>query len=155
MSPSTTLYSRFRAHPFRPGAHGLAASGARAQRRPRLAARPRAFGRVLLRIEDHDRARCRPEYKAAILDDLDWLGLAPDMFPTGAFRHGRCDGRQSDATPSIGAAGGALRARGLVYGCDCTRREIASHSTDQPELHYNGRCRDRGAARPTAWSAGA
>ena len=33
-------------------------------------------GRVLLRVEDHDRERCRPEYEAALLDDLDWLGFA-------------------------------------------------------------------------------
>jgi len=52
--------------------------------------------RVLLRIEDHDRERCRAEYEAGILDDLDWLGYRPDLFPTDAFRAGRCDGRQSD-----------------------------------------------------------
>lgn len=101
-------------------------------------------GRVLLRIEDHDRSRCRPEYEAAILEDLDWLGLAPDIFPTSAFRHGRCNGRQSERDAIYSAAADGLRVRGLVYGCDCTRREIASHSPDQPELHYNGRCRDRG-----------
>src|SRR5262249_42644548 len=50
--------------------------------------------RVLLRIEDHDRERCRPEYEAGILDDLDWLRYRPDVFPTDAFRAGRCDGRQ-------------------------------------------------------------
>ena len=36
-------------------------------------------GRVLLRIEDHDRIRCRPEYEAALLEDLDWLGFEPDL----------------------------------------------------------------------------
>ena len=56
----------------------------------------RLGGRVLLRIEDHDRQRCRPEYEASILDDLDWLGLEPDVFPTAAFRAGSCPGRQSD-----------------------------------------------------------
>ena len=35
-----------------------------------------AGGRFLLRIEDIDRTRCRPEFEADILDDLDWLGLA-------------------------------------------------------------------------------
>src|ERR687895_759561 len=53
-------------------------------------------GRVLLRIEDHDRERCRPEFEAGILDDLDWLGFAPDVYPTALFRAGACDGRQSD-----------------------------------------------------------
>jgi glutamyl/glutaminyl-tRNA synthetase len=103
-------------------------------------------GGVLLRIEDHDRARCRPEYEASILDDLDWLGFSPQMFPTDAFRAGRCDGRQSDRGNLYRAAAESLRAQGLLYGCDCTRREIARHSIDQPELHYNGRCRDRGVA---------
>ena len=37
---------------------------------------------VVIRIEDHDRERCRPEYERAILDDLDWLGFAPDVYPT-------------------------------------------------------------------------
>ena len=54
-------------------------------------------GRVLLRIEDHDRTRCRPEYEAGILDDLDWLDFRPDVFPTAAFRAGRCSG------PAIGS----------------------------------------------------
>src|SRR5512134_202440 len=35
-------------------------------------------GRVLLRVEDHDRTRCRPEYEAGLIEDLDWLGLEPD-----------------------------------------------------------------------------
>ena len=34
-------------------------------------------GRVLLRLEDHDRGRCRPEYESALLEDLEWLGLGP------------------------------------------------------------------------------
>jgi glutamyl/glutaminyl-tRNA synthetase len=34
-------------------------------------------GRVLLRLEDHDRLRCRPEYESALLEDLEWLGLEP------------------------------------------------------------------------------
>ena len=52
--------------------------------------------RVMLRIEDHDRERSRPEFERAILDDLDWLGFVPDVHPTAAFRGGRCEGRQSD-----------------------------------------------------------
>src|SRR5471032_3197527 len=38
-------------------------------------------GRVLLRIEDHDRQRSRPEFEASILDDLNWLGFEPDAPP--------------------------------------------------------------------------
>ena len=101
-------------------------------------------GRVLLRIEDHDRERCRPEFERGILDDLDWLGYRPDVHTTSAFRAGRCDGRQSDREAVYREALEVLRAQGLVYACDCTRREIAGDAQDGAELRYNGRCRDRG-----------
>jgi glutamyl/glutaminyl-tRNA synthetase len=103
-------------------------------------------GRVLLRIEDHDRTRARPEYETGILDDLDWLGFEPDIFPTSAFRAGRCDGRQSDRDDVYRAAVETLRAKGLVYACDCSRAEIvaASDGDTTGELRYAGRCRDRG-----------
>ena len=101
---------------------------------------------VLLRIEDHDRERSRPEYEAGILDELDWLGYRPDIFPTDAFRAGRCDGRQTDRDAVYREAVNELAARGLVYACDCTRREIEQRlpRTDGDELCYSGRCRDRG-----------
>jgi glutamyl-tRNA synthetase/glutamyl-Q tRNA(Asp) synthetase len=101
-------------------------------------------GRVLLRIEDHDRERCRPEYERGILDDLDWLGCTPDVFPTNAFRSGRCDGRQSDRERVYREAVDQLRRQGLVYACDCTRRQIASETPAATELRYPGTCRDRG-----------
>ena len=104
-------------------------------------------GRVLLRVEDHDRQRCRPEYEAALLDDLDWLGFAPDVFPTSAFRAGRCDGRQSDRHAHYARAVETLAARGLVYGCACTRRDIEEATAGAPEaseLRYPGTCRHRG-----------
>lgn len=100
-----------------------------------------------MRIEDHDRQRCRPDYEAALLDDLDWLGFAPDRFPTAAFRAGRCESRQSDRDAHYRSAMIRLQAQGLVYGCGCTRREIeAAASADAPleELRYPGTCRDRG-----------
>jgi glutamyl-tRNA synthetase/glutamyl-Q tRNA(Asp) synthetase len=122
----------------------------------------RSGASVLLRIEDHDRERCKPEYEAAILDDLDWLGFAPDIFPTHAFRAGPCDGRQSDRRHIYQTAAQELAARGLLYGCSCSRREIAAAgagSKDPPafetasipasvndELRYPGTCRDRGLA---------
>jgi glutamyl-tRNA synthetase/glutamyl-Q tRNA(Asp) synthetase len=99
---------------------------------------------VLLRIEDHDRERCRPEYEAAILDDLDWLGFAPDVYPTACFRAGPCGGRQSDRDAVYRDAVDILRAKGLVYGCDCTRREIErAGARPAGELRYSGRCRSR------------
>lgn len=105
-----------------------------------------AGGRVLLRVEDHDRQRCRPDHEAALLDDLDWLGFAPDIFPTDAFRAGRCDGRQSDREAVHRRALESLHAAGLVYACACTRREIETAAGEAPgsELRYPGTCRDRG-----------
>ena len=93
-------------------------------------------GRVLLRIEDHDRDRCRPEYEAGILDDLDWLGFAPDIHTTDEFRRGRCAGRQGDREEIYRRALASLEARGLVYACECTRRTL-------PGGRYDGRCRER------------
>ena len=93
-------------------------------------------GRVLLRIEDHDRQRSRPEFEAALLDDLDWLGFVPDLFSTDDFRLGTCDGRQSDRDAVYRAILAPLVKRGLVYGCDCSRKQIDT-------AIYSGRCRDR------------
>jgi glutamyl-tRNA synthetase/glutamyl-Q tRNA(Asp) synthetase len=103
---------------------------------------------VLLRIEDHDRERCRPEYEAAILDDLDWLGYAPDIFPTCAFRAGVCDGRQSDREMEYREAVEILKRDSLVYSCDCARVAIEQRASQlaprSSELCYDGHCRDRG-----------
>jgi len=111
---------------------------------------------VLLRIEDHDRERCRPEYEAGILDDLDWLGYRPDIFHTDAFRAGVCDGRQSDRESVYREAVDVLAKQGLAFGCGCTRREIVerrrtlegesldAEGTEIAELRYDGHCRDRG-----------
>ena len=107
-------------------------------------------GRVLLRIEDHDRIRSRAEFEAGILDDLDWLGYCPDVYPTDAFRGGRCDGRQSDRDSIYRDAFELLRSLDLVYACDCSRRVAAisrvqpSRPTGEPaELRYPGACRDK------------
>ena len=91
-------------------------------------------GRVLLRLEDHDRGRCRAEFETSILDDLDWLGLVPDGATTATFRTGPHAQRQSDNTARYDARLAALDARGLVYTCRCSRAEIASSV-------YPGTCR--------------
>ena len=103
-------------------------------------------GEVLLRIEDHDRTRCRHEYEAAILEDLDWLGFKPDIGSTDEFRAGRTELRQSDASNHYEAALDQLRARGLAYVCACSRRTIAAESPDlfNAETRYPGTCRERG-----------
>ena len=112
-------------------------------------------GQVLLRIEDHDGDRSRPEFEAAILDDLDWLGFEPDIHPTAGFRAGPCDGRQSDRRAIYARAAGDLRRRGVLYACRCSRRDLASAGADAAsggELlpsgalakdgPYRGTCRD-------------
>ena len=103
-------------------------------------------GEVTLRIEDHDRQRCRPAYEAALLDDLDWLGFVPDRYPTDAFRSGACEGRQRDREPHYRAALERLVADGRVYGCVCTRRQIeqAGGTAVSSELRYPGTCREAG-----------
>jgi glutamyl/glutaminyl-tRNA synthetase len=87
-------------------------------------------GRVLLRMEDHDRIRCRPEYEASILEDLAWLGFEPDE-----GLHPLC--RQSDRDHVYRAALERLRRTHHVYACDCSRKRIAAE-------HYDGFCRTRG-----------
>ncbi len=108
-----------------------------------------AAGRVLLRIEDHDRIRSRKEFELGILEDLDWLGYRADIFPTDAYRNGRCEGRQSDRDEIYFEALEILKQQGLVYACDCSRRvaqsaaDVTTIDGEAPELRYSGRCRDR------------
>lgn len=101
-------------------------------------------GRVLLRLEDHDRGRCRPGYESAVLDDLDWLGLEPDVGATAEFRAGASPLRQSDAGEAYAAALDGLG--GGVFACDCSRRDLEREGGDvfNEETRYPGRCRDRG-----------
>jgi glutamyl-Q tRNA(Asp) synthetase len=105
-------------------------------------------GRVILRIEDHDRGRSRPEYERQILEDLAWLGFVPDQESAGSLRGGPSPWRQSDCDHIYAAAIRRLRAAGLVYGCDCSRSTIARQLGDGlvegEELRYPGTCRDRG-----------
>ncbi len=103
----------------------------------------RVGGRVLLRIEDHDRTRCRPEYDAALLADLEWLGFRADLGPV----------RQSDSDEPFQVALGRLRADGLIYGCDCTRstfaRWAAARGSAWSGAGCPGGCRDRDAPEET------
>ena len=97
-----------------------------------------AGGQFLLRIEDLDQGRARPEFEAAILDDLRWLGLDWD----GPII------RQSDRSAAYQSALDQLSTDGLTYPCFCTRRAIAveianagvaPHGPDGPV--YPGTCR--------------
>jgi glutamyl-Q tRNA(Asp) synthetase len=87
-------------------------------------------GQVLLRIEDHDRIRCRPEYEAALVQDLDWLGFAAEQGRDPLLR-------QSDDPAAYAQALDHLRRTATVYACDCSRKVVGGE-------HYTGRCRDRG-----------
>ncbi|MBK7905654.1 MAG: tRNA glutamyl-Q(34) synthetase GluQRS [Gemmatimonadetes bacterium] len=108
----------------------------------------RAFGgRVLLRIEDHDRGRCHARYEHALLDDLDWLGLEPDGFGTDAFRTGPLAQRQSDGPERYAVHLSALEARGLAYACRCSRSEIARATAESGDTRYPGTCRAAAVAR--------
>ena len=106
-------------------------------------------GRFLLRIDDLDQSRARPEWEAQILDDLTWLGLRWD----GPVR------RQSDCLEDYRAALARLWEMGLCFACRCTRRDIAEAASapqegaagGRPEFGpdgriYPGTCRGRGLA---------
>ena len=87
--------------------------------------------RFLVRMEDIDASRCQPEFESAILDDLEWLGLEWEM-PVR---------RQSAHMDDYASALNVLAARGLLYPCFCTRKDIhaeinaagrAPHGPDGP-----------------------
>ena len=92
-------------------------------------------GRLILRIEDLDRARCKARFEAAIVDDLAWLGI---HFPA-PWR------RQSEHGDDYAAALARLDRRGLVYPCFCTRSEVARASDGRRDPDgaplYPGTCR--------------
>lgn len=105
----------------------------------------RAFGaEVILRMEDHDRGRCRPEFEAAILEDLDWLGFAAAncLEPVSPYRQSDCDDRYEAALER-------LEQQSHVYRCNCTRKQIAARvrPSADGELSYDGCCRRLGLAQ--------
>jgi glutamyl-Q tRNA(Asp) synthetase len=117
------------------------------------AARAAEGERFLVRIEDLDRTRARPEYEWALLEDLAWLGLSWQQPVL----------RQSERTAAYRAAIGTLEQRGLLYPCFCTRREVAEElrgAAEAPQAAptvYPGTCRtlsehDRRARRESGAS---
>jgi len=103
-----------------------------------FAAREADDGRFLIRLEDIDATRARPEYEEAIFEDLAWLGLSWEK-PVR---------KQSDHLDDYQAALNQLEAKGLLYPCFCTRREIqdeiarAGHAPQGPDGPlYPGTCR--------------
>ncbi len=84
-------------------------------------------GSVVLRIEDHDRQRCRPEYETALLDDLEALGFVPDEPSIDSLRAGEPSAyRQSDDGTAYARAVAELERAGYVYACDCSRSTFRS-----------------------------
>lgn len=101
-------------------------------------------GRFLLRIEDIDGPRSRLELADEFRRDLAWLGLEWDEVPA-----------QSTRLDSYAAAAEALRARGFIYPCICTRKTIEDAGAEEGSdgLIYPGTCRRTppDPARPSAW----
>jgi glutamyl-Q tRNA(Asp) synthetase len=107
-------------------------------------------GKFLLRIEDLDQGRCRPEFVDGIFEDLSWLGFKWDE-PVLV---------QSQRTQTYAQALDRLRERGLVYPCFCTRADIALSVTaphGDAATSYPGTCRalpddpHRRATTPHCW----
>ncbi|QBY00450.1 tRNA glutamyl-Q(34) synthetase GluQRS [Rhodophyticola sp. CCM32] len=143
-----TFTTRFAPSPTGPLHLGHAYSALLAQGLAR-----RNEGRFLLRIEDIDRSRARPEWEAQIFDDLAWLGLC---WPEPVLR-------QSSRMGAYHSALRHLHTLGLVYPCHCNRADIRA-ALDAPQegaklptgpdgLVYPGTCRlppDQARATPMA-----
>lgn len=108
-----------------------------------------AGGTALLRIEDIDLARCRPEWEALIVEDLSWLGL---KWPNPPLR-------QSTRSAAYAEALRSLDRLGVTYACTCTRGDIRAALSAPQEgavpagpdgLVYPGTCRNAAHARKDA-----
>ena len=103
---------------------------------------------VLLRIEDTDFTRCRPDFETAIIDDLRWLGFSWK----GAVV------RQSERKPLYDRAVKELKRMGLLYPCQCSRKDIEASWKGAPEfgpegMRYRGTCKGKtlDLQQPVAW----
>ncbi len=96
-------------------------------------------GEFLLRIEDIDQSRCRPEWEQQIFEDLEWLGI---YWPKPVLR-------QSTRLPIYRRAIDDLWQEGLLYPCNCTRKDISEAISAPQEgvgpdgVIYPGTCRDK------------
>lgn len=97
--------------------------------------------KVIVRIEDHDRHRSTREFERVILEDLAELGFPTDPVSLNSLRGpAPSPYRQSDHPERYQAAFEDLRARGLLYGCTCTRGDLPPPGPDG-ERRYPGTCR--------------
>ena len=92
-------------------------------------------GTFVLRIEDTDASRNRPEWTEGIIEALDWLGIKRGTYEGPYF--------QSAFAKEHQAAAERLYAEGRAYYCDCTREEIERRTAGKVR-GYDGFCRDRG-----------
>ncbi len=115
-------------------------------------ARERARDGVLvLRIEDLDASRCRPEFCEAISEDLRWFGIDWQEGPDGAHGSHGAYGPYEQSRRDYLPVWRRLRDAGLIYPCICSRRDVLSalsapHGEEQPEGDeplYPGTCRHR------------
>jgi glutamyl-tRNA synthetase len=93
-------------------------------------------GAFVLRIEDTDEARNRPEWTEGILDALDWIGIRRGTYEGPYFQSAYADRHR--------AAADQLYTAGAAYYCDCTREEIDARAKAAARTGYDGHCRDRG-----------
>lgn len=101
--------------------------------------RARSIGaRILLRIDDLDAERSRPEYVESIFRTLEFAGITWDDGPSGPDDHYR-SWSQSSRRDRYESALSSLRGRGVLFACDCSRANRTSFSGVYP-----GTCRDRG-----------
>lgn len=117
-------------------------------------------GKVICRMEDHDLSRRRPEYEKAILENMEWLGFIPDEGITASLVNEPSEFRQSDCGDYYEKMLGVLQMKGLVYGCECSRKQILQHADgdwvrEQPEasasaLRLSSEQADSGDAVPPA-----
>ena len=96
-------------------------------------------GKLILRIEDLDGPRCKPEFAEAILEDLQWFGIGWDEGPFF----------QSNRMPLYISAFQKLYEKGFVYPCTCSRKDIqnaltAPHEGEEEPI-YPGSCRNKTA----------
>ena len=115
-----------------------------------------AGGALILRNDDLDGPRCRPEFVSAMFEDLQWFGLrwseGPDIGgPDAPYA-------QSRRLSLYATAFEALRRRGLIYPCDCSRQDVlralsAPHLGDEEPI-YPGTCRPAARAVSTAHRSG-
>jgi glutamyl/glutaminyl-tRNA synthetase len=102
-------------------------------------------GRLILRNEDLDPVRCRPEFAEAMIEDLGWLGIAWSEGPDCGGSSGPYV--QSQRRHHYLAAWEQLRDRGWIYPCSCSRKDVtqavgAPHEGDDEPI-YSGKCRSR------------